>query len=146
LLLATAALATAQSPFASTIFFDVTEGADIPNPNNLDLQTSDVVQKACGARIADVDKDDQPGPPWLSLGSTATCTTPVRIKVLVDPAGLKPGQYLAGIMANIGTSVFKLKVVLMIYSVPPNLIVPPAFLFSRAWQARPIQVNCHYWS
>src|SRR5260370_152629 len=117
---------TAQSPYASTIFFDVTEGANI-SANNLDLQTSDVVQKPCGARTADVDKDNQPGPPWLSLGSTV-CMTPARIKVLADPAGLPPGQHLAGIMATIGTSVFKLKVVLMVYAVPPNLIVAPTFL------------------
>src|SRR5260370_29448889 len=91
LLLASAGLLTAQSPYASTIFFDVTEGANI-DANNLDLQTVSGV-KTCGARTADVDKDNQPGPPWLSLGSTV-CTTPARIKVLVDPAGLKPWQYL----------------------------------------------------
>ncbi len=101
LLFATAALVTAQSPYASTIFFDVTEGSDI-DANNLDLQTVSGV-KTCGARTADVNIDNAPGPSWLFLGSTAVCTTPARIKVLVDPAGLAPGQYLAGIMATIGT-------------------------------------------
>jgi uncharacterized protein (TIGR03437 family) len=117
---------TAQSPFASTINFDVTEGSNIPDPNLLDLESSNGV-KSCGARTADVADDNKPGPTWLSLGSTI-CSTPASIRVLVDPAGLAPGEHLAAIMANIGTSAFKLKVVLTVYPVPPNLSVAPSFL------------------
>jgi uncharacterized protein (TIGR03437 family) len=116
----------AQSPYASTIFFDVTEGSNI-SANILELKTSDVVPKTCGAKTADVNIDSQAGPAWLSLGSTV-CMTPAKIKVLADPAGLAPGQHLAGIMATIGADTFKLKVELMVYAVPPNLIVAPTFL------------------
>jgi uncharacterized protein (TIGR03437 family) len=116
----------AQSPYASTIFFDVTEGSNI-SANILELLTSDVVQKACGAKTADVNIDSQAGPAWLSLGSTV-CMTPARIKVLADPAGLAPGQHLAGIMATIGADTFKLKVELMVFAVPPNLTVEPTTL------------------
>src|SRR5260370_42529264 len=90
LLLASAGLVTAKSPYAATIFFDVTEGSNI-DANNLDLQTVSGV-KTCGARTADVNIDNAPGPSWLCLCSTALVTPSARIKGLVDPAGLAPGN------------------------------------------------------
>jgi len=49
-------------------------------------------------------------------------------------------------MATIGTDTFKLKVVLMVYAVPPNLIVAPTFLSFQGLAGSADPGDCHYWS